>query len=179
MEQGLATKANTKMAKSSGAKKGARTPRYLQLAAELREAAAVVRVAQEAQDDFEATVRPLERRIAALDAGVERMLALTDLDGDTPFEVKRGVTRPVWEPDAGGRALLDLYEGLAKSIGRPFRHESSGGGSDGNFTGAMGIPTLDGLGVDGGGYHTLDEHIEIESLAVRGRLFAGMLALIS
>ncbi|MEM6440654.1 MAG: M20/M25/M40 family metallo-hydrolase [Pseudomonadota bacterium] len=123
-----------------------------------------------------ARVLTMAKRQADLDAGVDRMLALTDLDGDTPFEVKRGVTRPVWEPDAGGRALLDLYEGLAKSIGQPFRHESSGGGSDGNFTGAMGIPTIDGIGVDGTDMHTLNEHIDIESLATRGRIFAGLLA---
>ena len=45
----------------------------------------------------------------------------------------------------------------------------------GNFTGAMGIPTLDGLGVAGVGGHTLGEHIAVESLARRGRLLAGLL----
>ena len=53
---------------------------------------------------------------------------------------------------------------------------SAGGGSDGNFTGAMGIPTLDGLGVRGADAHTLNEHIEVDSLAERGRLMAGLLA---
>ena len=52
----------------------------------------------------------------------------------------------------------------------------SGGGSDGNFTGAMGIPTLDSLGARGAGLHTLNEHIEIESLAERGKLMAALLA---
>ncbi|MEM7524127.1 MAG: M20/M25/M40 family metallo-hydrolase, partial [Pseudomonadota bacterium] len=66
----------------------------------------------------------------------------------------------------------------SQQIGSPFRHESSGGGSDGNFTGAMGVPTLDGLGVDGAMFHTLEEHIEVESLATRGRIFAGLLATI-
>jgi glutamate carboxypeptidase len=45
-----------------------------------------------------------------------------------------------------------------------------------NLTGAMGITTLDGLGVGGGGQHTLEEHINIESLALRGRLLAGLLS---
>ena len=49
-------------------------------------------------------------------------------------------------------------------------------GIDGNFTGAMGIPTLDGLGVRGGNGHTLEEFIEVESLVERGRLMAGLLA---
>ncbi|MGO4839234.1 M20/M25/M40 family metallo-hydrolase, partial [Rhizobiaceae sp. 2RAB30] len=51
----------------------------------------------------------------------------------------------------------------------------SGGGSDGNFTGALGVPTLDGLGALGQLHHTLEEHILIDSLAERGRLMAGLL----
>ncbi len=61
-------------------------------------------------------------------------------------------------------------------LGYDISSQSSGGGSDGNFTGAMGIATLDGLGVQGAGAHTLDEHIVVESLAYRGRLMAGLLA---
>ncbi|MEO0360991.1 MAG: M20/M25/M40 family metallo-hydrolase, partial [Pseudomonadota bacterium] len=126
----------------------------------------------------EAEVLTMAKRQADLDDGVERMLALADPDAEVAFEVERGVTRPVWEPDAGTHELLAIAEHFAKQLGRPFRHESSGGGSDGNFTGAMGVPTLDGLGVDGDGLHTLNEHIEVESLAARGRVFAGMLATI-
>ena len=66
--------------------------------------------------------------------------------------------------------------GIARGIGYDISSQSSGGGSDGNFTGAMGIATLDGLGVQGAGAHTLDEHIVVESLAYRGRLMAGLLA---
>jgi glutamate carboxypeptidase len=82
----------------------------------------------------------------------------------------------VWEPDAGTMALYEKARGLAKDIGFELPHASAGGGSDGNFTGAMGIPTLDGLGVRGADAHTLNEHIEIDSLAERGRLMAGLLA---
>jgi glutamate carboxypeptidase len=67
-------------------------------------------------------------------------------------------------------------EGIAQTLGFSIPHQSSGGGSDGNFTGAMGIATLDGLGVQGGGAHTLEEHIEVDSLVRRGRLMAGLLA---
>ena len=56
---------------------------------------------------------------------------------------------------------------------------SAGGGSDGNFTGFLGIPTLDGLGVKGAGLHTLNEHIEIASLVERARLISGMLMRLS
>lgn len=127
----------------------------------------------------DAEVLSMAKRQQDLDHGVTRMLALADDGGDTAFEVRRGVTRPVWEPDAGGLALVAMAEHFAKSLGSAFYHESSGGGSDGNFTGAMGIPTLDGLGVEGAGYHTLDEHIIVPSLATRGRIFAGMLASIA
>ena len=54
-------------------------------------------------------------------------------------------------------------------------HRSSGGGSDGNFTGALGIPTLDSLGVRGKGAHTLEEYIEVDSLVERAQLMAELL----
>jgi glutamate carboxypeptidase len=86
------------------------------------------------------------------------------------------VTRPVWEPDARTLRLHAQAEALAKRIGIPLPHRSAGGGSDGNFTGAIGVPTLDGLGVLGGSGHTLEEHVLIDSLMPRGRLLAGLLA---
>jgi hypothetical protein len=73
-------------------------------------------------------------------------------------------------------ALYEKARALAQAMGHELPHGSAGGGSDGNFTGAMGIPTLDGLGVRGADAHTLNEHIEVDSLAERGRLMAGLLA---
>ncbi|MFL5212023.1 MAG: M20/M25/M40 family metallo-hydrolase [Microvirga sp.] len=121
----------------------------------------------------------MAKRQADLDQGVERMLALTGTVDDVAFTVTRGVTRPVWEPDAASLALYETARGIAKALGFDIPHKSAGGGSDGNFTGAMGIPTLDGLGVQGAGYHTLDEHILVDSLVQRGRLMAGLLATLS
>ena len=118
----------------------------------------------------------MAKRQADLDRGVERMLALSGTSNDVTFKVTRGVTRPVWEPDAGTLALYDKARGIAASMGLDLPHGSAGGGSDGNFTGALGIPTLDGLGVRGADAHTLNEHIEVDSLAERGRLMAGLLA---
>ena len=118
----------------------------------------------------------MAKRQADLDRGVERMLALSGTSNDVTFKVTRGVTRPVWEPDAGTMALYEKARGIAKAMGLELPHGSAGGGSDGNFTGAMGIPTLDGLGVRGADMHTLNEHIEIDSLVERGRLMAGLLA---
>lgn len=121
-------------------------------------------------------VLSMAKRQADLDAGVERMLALRSSTPDVVLEVRRGVTRPVWEPDAGTMALHAHARGLARAIGFELGHQSAGGGSDGNFTGAMGVPTLDGLGVGGAGAHTLDEHIVVGTLVPRARLMAGMLA---
>lgn len=118
----------------------------------------------------------MAKRQADLDRGVERILALTGSTDDVAFTVTRGVTRPVWEPDAGTMKLYELARDVARGLGIDLTHGSAGGGSDGNFTGAMGIPTLDGLGVRGADLHTLNEHIEVDSLAERGRLMAGLLA---
>ena len=118
----------------------------------------------------------MAKRQADLDQGVARMLALSASSNDVAFQVTRGVTRPVWEPDARTMALYETARRIGAGIGQTLNHQSAGGGSDGNFTGAMGIATLDGLGVQGDGAHTLDEHILVDSLAARGRLMAGLLA---
>jgi glutamate carboxypeptidase len=111
-----------------------------------------------------------------LDDGIARMMTLQGEVGGVVFEVTRGVTRPVWEPDqAGTMKIFDLARGLAKDLGFEMQGRSQGGGSDGNFTGAMGIPTLDSLGARGQGLHTLNEHIHVDSLSERGRLMAGLL----
>jgi len=123
-----------------------------------------------------AQVLSMAKRQADLDRGVEQMLALAGQDNDVRFDVTRTVTRPVWEPDARTLALYAQAEALAKQIGIPLPHRSAGGGSDGNFTGALGVPTLDGLGVLGAGGHTLEEHLLVDSLVPRGRLLAGLLA---
>lgn len=121
----------------------------------------------------------MAKRQADLDRGVESMLTLADPEAEVAFEVTRSVTRPVWEPDAAIHRLLEMAESLHRAVGLDFAHASSGGGSDGNFTGAMGVPTLDGLGVEGNGMHTPEEHIRVASLAERGRVMAGLLAQIT
>ena len=123
----------------------------------------------------EAEALSMAKRQEDLDDAVQRMLALRSTSNDVQLEVRRGVTRPVWEPDGQVMALHAKAEAMARRLGFSVPAQSSGGGSDGNFTGAMGIPTLDGLGVLGAMAHTLEEHIIVESLAQRGRLFAGLL----
>lgn len=110
-----------------------------------------------------------------LERGVAAMLALQGEENGVGFTVTRGVTRPVWEPQPGTMALYDLASQLSAQIGFEMSSDLAGGGSDGNFTGAMGVPTLDSIGVRGKGLHTLDEHIEVASLPERARLAAGLL----
>jgi glutamate carboxypeptidase len=124
-----------------------------------------------------AEVLSMAKRQADLDQGIERLLALNHSDDEgTSFQVEKNVVRPVWAPDAETMALYERAKHVAGDLGNDLPHGSAGGGSDGNFTGALGLPTLDGLGLVGGDYHTLNEHIEVESLTVRARLVAGLVA---
>ena len=118
----------------------------------------------------------MAKRQNDLDSGVQRMLALQGSENGVEFIVERGVTRPVWEPDTLGTArIFDIARDIAKELGFEMKGRSQGGGSDGNFTGAMGIPTLDSLGVLGDGLHTLGEHIRVDSLTTRAKLMAALL----
>ena len=127
-----------------------------------------------------AQVLSMAKRQNDLDKGVKDILGLISDENGVEFHVNRGVTRPVWEPNQPGTmAMFDLARDIAKNLGFDLTASSAGGGSDGNFTGFLGIPTLDGLGVKGAGLHTLNEHIEIASLVERARLISGMLMRLS
>ena len=78
--------------------------------------------------------------------------------------------RPPYEKDDGIEALYQHAKALAAEIGFDLQDMKTGGGSDGNFTAALGIPTLDGLGADGHGAHTLDETVYYSSLEPRAKL---------
>jgi glutamate carboxypeptidase len=122
----------------------------------------------------------MAKRQADLDGGVQKMLALTKGDDESGrFIVTRGVTRPVWEANENTMAIYEKARTLAKQLGIDLKHESSGGGSDANFTGARGIASLDGLGVCGSGAHTLQEHVLVDSLPQRAKLFNGLLMALS
>ena len=112
-----------------------------------------------------------------LDEGIERLLKLSGVRNGVNFQIKRGVTRPVWEPGLPG--TLDLYakaRSISKEIGLEMPHRSQGGGSDANFTGALGIPSLCSLGIKGEGLHTLKEYIYEDSIVPRTRILAGLLS---
>ena len=92
------------------------------------------------------------------------------------LEVRGGVNRPPLERTAGVSALFRHAQSLMRECGLALGEAGTGGGSDGNFTGALGIPTLDGLGAVGDGAHTPREHVIIRRLPERAGLLAGLLA---
>ncbi len=100
-----------------------------------------------------------------------RLLALEPFDPEIELEITGGMNRPPYEKDEGIAALYAHARALAAEIGFELGEVKTGGGSDGNFTAALGIPTLDGLGADGAGAHTLEEHIYVSSLEPRARLW--------
>ena len=108
------------------------------------------------------------------EATVEAILGLQAHDPDVELTVTGGMNRPPYEKDAGITSLFEHAKSLAADIGFELEDVKTGGGSDGNFTAALGIPTLDGLGADGAGAHTDWEYITYSSLVERTRL---MLAL--
>ena len=89
--------------------------------------------------------------------------------------VQGGMNRPPFGEGPGILALYDKARGVAEQVGIALPRQHRGGGSDGNFTAAMGVPTLDGLGCPGGGAHAQHEHILWEQLAPRAALMAGLL----
>ena len=90
--------------------------------------------------------------------------------------VTGGADRPPLERTAGVRKLFGVAQGLMREMGLPLGEASTGGGSDGSFTAALGVPTLDGLGAVGDGAHSPREHVVIGRLAERAALIAGLMA---
>ncbi|WP_414834168.1 M20/M25/M40 family metallo-hydrolase [Afifella sp. YEN Y35] len=123
----------------------------------------------------DAEVLSMAKTQELLDEGIAKMMAFNSSDGDVTLDVTRGVTRPVWEPDqAGTMEMFGLAKEIAGEIGFELSAASAGGGSDGNFTGFLGLPTLDSIGVRGKDLHTLNEHIYVDSLVERARLAAAL-----
>lgn len=125
----------------------------------------------------DAAVMDVDVRIPTL-ADAERVSAavigLAPHDSRVRLSVEGGINRPPMERTPGVEALYHRARHLARSVGRELPEGATGGASDGNFTAALGVPTLDGLGPDGGGAHALDEHVDLDSLAFRAALVAGL-----
>ncbi|MBZ5706085.1 MAG: M20 family metallopeptidase [Acidobacteriia bacterium] len=120
----------------------------------------------------------LDVRIARMQdaAGIDRKLrSLKPFNRKCKLEIKGGVNRPPMERTAGVVALYKKASEIAKQLGWKLGEAAVGGGSDGNFTAGLGIPTLDGLGGVGDGAHAQHEFIVISELARRAALVAALI----
>jgi glutamate carboxypeptidase len=101
-----------------------------------------------------------------------RFHRLRSPDPDVEIAVTGGMTRPPFERGPHIDLLFDKAAAVAATLGIALESAPrTGGGSDGNFTAVMGLPTLDGLGVDGDGAHTHQEHLLVSSIEPGTRLF--------
>ena len=109
-------------------------------------------------------------------AGIDKkMHSLRPFNRKCKIEITGGINRPPMERTAGVAALYAQAAALARDLGWKLGEAAVGGGSDGNFTAALGIPTLDGLGGVGDGAHAAHEHILISELPRRAALLAGLI----
>jgi len=106
----------------------------------------------------------------------KRFRALKPFDKRCAIEVAGGLNRPPMERTAGIVRLFRRAQELARELGVEIEESLTGGGSDGNFTAALGIPTLDGLGAAGEGAHAANESILVDRIADRSALIAKLLA---
>jgi glutamate carboxypeptidase len=113
---------------------------------------------------------------AAAAAEVDAALrALTPVDSRTTVEASGAFDRPPLERTEAVVGLYRRAREIARELGHDLQEGETGGGSDGNFTAAIGVPTLDGLGAVGDGAHALHEHVEIDALPDRAALIAGLI----
>jgi glutamate carboxypeptidase len=129
-------------------------------------------VAAEAEAHVDVRVQTLAEA-ARIDAAIRGLAphlpgASLDIDG--------GLNRPPMERSPAMAALFAQAQQIASTMGVELQEGSTGGGSDGNFTAAIGVPTLDGLGPEGEGAHAAHEHVLTESFPRRAALVAGLLA---
>jgi glutamate carboxypeptidase len=109
-------------------------------------------------------------------AGIDKkMRSLRPFDRDCKIKVSGGINRPPMERSAGVAGLYMKAKAIARDLGWQLDEAAVGGGSDGNFTAGLGIPTLDGLGGVGDGAHAVHEHILISELPKRAALLAGLI----
>ena len=147
-------------------------PRHL-LARAIRHHLLLDGVAVPAEAEAKVCIRAPETE--QLEALKEHVLALQTDDTDVKLEITAEVNRPVFPRLQGTVELFKHAREICRKIGFDLEERHSGGGSDGNFTAALGIPTLDGLGADGHGHHTQDEYILFSSLKPRARMWVQLL----
>ena len=129
-------------------------------------------VAAEAQAEIDVRIARMRDAVK-----IEKLFrALRPTDRACTLQITGGINRPPMERSRGTVQLFHQARELAHEMGFELEEASTGGGSDGNFTAALGIPTLDGMGAVGEGAHATHESILLEALAPRTALLAAMIA---
>ncbi len=129
-------------------------------------------IAAEAQLDVDVRIARL-KDAQAID---RKMRALRPFDKRCKLTVEGGLNRPPMERTKAIKNLFGRAKEIGVELGLDLEESSTGGGSDGNFSAALGIPTLDGLGAVGEGAHAANESILIDRIADRTALLAGLLS---
>src|SRR6185436_18231446 len=121
----------------------------------------------------------VDLRFASLNAGrhVEsEVLNLKPVDDRARLRITGGINRPPLQRTEKVAGLYEHARHLASLLNFDLGEASVGSGSDGNFAGALGVPVLDGLGIEGDGAHAEHEHIIVDNIATRGAMLAGLIA---
>ena len=105
-----------------------------------------------------------------------QLMSLRPFDRQCKIKVTGGLNRPPMERTAAVAALYKKAEQVAHELGWKLEEAAVGGGSDGNFTAALGVPTLDGLGAVGDGAHSAHESVIVSELPKRAALLAGLIS---
>jgi glutamate carboxypeptidase len=115
---------------------------------------------------------------SAVEAGrIENAIVnLKPFDERAQLTISGGINRPPLERTALVASLYERARGLASLLDFELGEASVGGASDGNFVGALGVPVLDGLGIEGDGAHAAHEHIIVDNIARQGAVLSGLLA---
>lgn len=128
-------------------------------------------VAAQAVAEMDARIRKMKDA-----AFVERKFrSLRPINRKCKLEVSGGINRPPLERTRGVAALFTLARGIAGELGWQLEEAAVGGGSDGNFTAALGVPTLDGLGGVGEGAHASNESVILAEMPRRAALVAALI----
>lgn len=121
----------------------------------------------------------IDVRVVRMGDGIEidnKLRSLKVFNRNCQITISGGMNRPPMERSAGVAALYDKASAVANELGWKLEEAAVGGGSDGNFTAALGIPTLDGLGGVGEGAHAEHESVIISELPKRAALLAALIA---
>ena len=128
-------------------------------------------IAAEAKAQFDLRVATMRDALTM----EKRFRALKPINKKCKLAITGGINRPPLERNQQVKALFTQAREIAKEMGIRLEEASVGGGSDGNFTAALGVSTLDGLGAIGDGAHAVHEHVVVDALPWRTALIASLI----